>query len=186
MGRVLGLFERDQAGVDLLLQQRMVASDLRKTAFAQPVAARVADVTDHGPRAQKHTHDQRGAHAGVLRVGIGGVEDGAVGVVDADFHRPAQFAHAGFMSAFGHPASQLGLDEGGGHGAGDFACVVATHAIGQHSDLVLGIERHRIFVVVSNQPRVGQAKILKIHSVQVIPAERCCLFRNRASSRGAP
>jgi hypothetical protein len=55
----------------------------------EPVAARIADVAEQQPVLPEHRHDERRAHAGVLRIGVRGVEDRAVGVVDADVHRAA-------------------------------------------------------------------------------------------------
>jgi len=153
----------DQGRVDLLLQQGVVAGELRERIGAQAVAARIAHMPDQGARALENTHDQGGAHAGVLRVGVGGVEDGAVGVVGADFHGALEFAHIGFVAAIGHPAAEFGLDEGGGHGAGDFARVVAAHAIGEHGNVVLGFQRHSVLVVVPHAAGVAQAKILIDH-----------------------
>ena len=68
-------------------------------------------MAQHQPIVTEHGHHQRGAHAGVLRVGVGGVEDGAVGVVHADVHGPTHIAHAGRGTGLFQPPTQFGADE---------------------------------------------------------------------------
>ncbi|MDT4840038.1 hypothetical protein FQZ97_738460 [compost metagenome] len=176
VGGELGLFLGDQTGVDLLLQQGVVARDLLQGGSPQSVAARIAHMADHGSRSHEHPHDHGGAHPRVHGVGVGGVEDRAVGVVDADLHRPLEFAGIGLVPALDQPAAQLFLDERGGHGAGHFTRVVAAHAIGQHHQMVFSIQGDRVFVVVTDQARVREGGVLKVH------VERVYTFRCDPSS----
>ena len=95
----------------------------------------------------EHGHHEGGAHAGVLRVRVGGVEDGAVRVVDADVHRTPHLGVGRLGAGLAQPAAELGADEAGRHVAGDFTGVVAAHAVGQHGQGHGVVKRDRVFVV---------------------------------------
>ena len=157
----------DEPGVDLLLQQRMVVRGLRQPPAAQAVGARIADVPEQQPPCAEHRDDERRAHAGVLRVGVGGVEDRAVGVVDADVHRAAHLGVGRVWPRPLQPAPEFGLDERGGHAAGHLAGVVAAHAVGQRQQLRGLVHRHRILVVVARAAGVGRAEEFKGHGSAV-------------------
>ena len=108
----------------------LVADLLEKRPERRPADANA--VADQQAIFAKHRHDQRGTHAGVLRIGVRRIEDGPVGVVDADVHGATHFGIAGMGLRFTQPATEFGADERGGHVAGHFARVVAAHAVGQH------------------------------------------------------
>ena len=63
----LGPFSADQSGVDLLLQQRMIARDLFQLATAKTIGARIADMRQRYLVMVKKRQYQRGAHTSELR-----------------------------------------------------------------------------------------------------------------------
>ena len=75
-------------GVDLLLQQRMVARHLLKLAVAQHVEPRVADVRDQHAVVVEQADHQRRAHAGVLRLALRRLVDRAVRLQHLVAHQP--------------------------------------------------------------------------------------------------
>ena len=141
----------------------MVVCDLREAPGAQPVAARIADMAHQQPAVAEHADDERRAHPGVLRIRVGGVEDRAVGVVDADVHRAPHVGVRRVGRRLLQPAPELGLDERGGHAARHLAGVVAAHAVGQHDQRRGFIHGHRVLVVVASASRVGGAEELETH-----------------------
>mmetsp|Transcript_6335 Transcript_6335/g.25739 ORF Transcript_6335/g.25739 Transcript_6335/m.25739 type:complete len:346 (+) Transcript_6335:1247-2284(+) len=158
-----GFLDGQQAGVDLFLQQRVIAGDLRQPPRTQPVGARVAHVAEQQALGAEHAEHQGRAHAGVARVGVGGVEDRAVGVVDADLHRTLDLAGTRLAAGVVEPAAEFAADEAGQHLAGHLAGVVAPHAVGEHGQVGSLVERHGIFVVVARAAHVGRAEELQDH-----------------------
>jgi hypothetical protein len=156
VGRARRLCWGDQARVELLLQQRMVARQALQLSATQAVNPRVAHVAHHQVAAGHHQHHQRGAHAAVLRVAVGRVEDGAVGLVHRAAHGLSQLPRGGGGVA-GQPLHHRRTDQGRGHAGGDFAGVVAAHAVGQHRHLGPGVQRDRILVVGSRPTHVQGA-----------------------------
>ena len=137
-----------------LLWTTPLARDLLQPPGAKPVGPRITNMPDQQPRVAEQGHDQRGAHAGVLRVGVGRVEDGTVGVVDADVHRTPHVLVARLGAGFTQPAAQFAANEGRGHVAGHFTGVVAAHAVGQHGQRGVGVDGDRVLVVAARAARV--------------------------------
>ena len=162
-----GLLRRDQAGVQLLLQERMVACELLHAAAAQAVAARVAHMPQHHMRAAEHGCHQRGAHAGPLVLRLGSAVDGAVGGFNAGLQRLGQLLRGQVQRAGQpvHPGGQLGAHAGGGHVGRHFARVVAAHAVGQQGGAVLRVQAGRVFVVGAHPPGVGAAAVFVVHGL---------------------
>jgi len=52
----------------------------------------------------------------------------------------------------------LGGDHRGRHAAGDFPCVVAAHAIGEHHQTIGRIRGNRVLVVRLDHARIGAAR----------------------------
>ena len=77
--RIAGLLRRQDAAVDLLLEQRMVVRQLLEFLAAQPVAARIADVPDRHAVAAEHRRHDRRAHARAFGTRLRGFVDALVG-----------------------------------------------------------------------------------------------------------
>ena len=155
--------QREQAAVNLLLQQGMVARDLLEFAAAPEVGARIARVPEHHFALMHHRHHQRGAHAVIVGVGVGGFKNAAVGGIHAHRHGAAQVAQAG-AAVVRQPFAKLLRNQGHSHAAGDFAGVVPAHAVGEHDQPVLRDSEHGVLVVVSQTPHVAQGDVLNLHS----------------------
>src|SRR5688572_1843295 len=172
--RVLGLLGGDDAAVDLLLQQRVIARDLGKLAVAHAVQARVAEVRDQDLVVVEQAHHQRGAHAGVLRLALRRLVDGGVGLdhLLADHARRERRLGVRIELEGLHLAEQLlhfGRHDGGRHAARHLAGVVAAHAVGEHDQPIGRVRRDGIFVVRADHARIRAARDLEnlavVHSL---------------------
>jgi hypothetical protein len=77
-----GFLRRDEAGIELLLEQGVVARDLLHLLAPQPVEARVADVRDGDEVVVEEAYDRASSHPRALGVVLRGREDRAVGAAD--------------------------------------------------------------------------------------------------------
>ena len=159
-GRGSGLEAVDEAGADLLLDQRVVLGELAEYAAAKEVAAAVADVGEPegwagrdgwviGQRGVfEQGGDEGGAHAAQGAGTLGAVEDRSVGGADGALEagvrmigrirlmavvcgRGTGFDDAGWLSE----AGEEGL---GGEMAGDFAGSGAAYAVADDKGPVFG------------------------------------------------
>jgi hypothetical protein len=136
----------------------------------------------------EHQHYQRGAHAGVLRVGACGFEDGTVGLPDAQLHGTAHFLVGGRVRGFVQPAAELVAQLRGEHAAGNLAGVVAAHAVGQHRQRRGLVQRHRILVVAARAAGIDGAEELGVHGVLgvrrhcAVPGVPVAAWAHRASA----
>jgi hypothetical protein len=154
VGRERGLLGRDQAGVDLFLQQRMVARDLLQAPGAQAVA-RESPTWPSSSRLSRKT-----ATTSVVPMpAYCGLELAALKMARLALSTQMSIARRTSASlawdaGLAQPAAELGADEGGGHVAGHFAGVVATHAVGQHGQGHAGSSGDRVLVVAARPARV--------------------------------
>ena len=133
----------DHAGVEEVLDQRVVAGELRERAVPKEVGAEVADVRDHVPVFDGHGGDRR-AHARVLRPALCEEGDALVAVADGGLQL--------FRERLGQPALlQMGehIDRGA---ARDLAGRRASHTV-RDGDQARGSEGV-VFVVGSAEPRM--------------------------------
>src|SRR5437762_2193428 len=135
---------------------------------ALAVQPRVTDVRDGDLVVEEQRRDHRGPHAFALGLRARGLIDDLVGAAD----RIAQDDVGSGQSrlAIGH-CQVLTLDvlahqvddRLDGDAARDFAGVVAAHAVGQHHQSNVGIDRNRVLVVLADLAGVGEA-----HEAQLV------------------
>ncbi len=105
----------EAAVADHLADQRVVVAHLVECAVPKEVGAAVADVDEVSRAAIEHEGGERRAHARLLDVVVGALEDGRIGGLRRLEQRPSG----------GHP----GGERLGGKAAGDLAGVGAAHAV---------------------------------------------------------
>ena len=166
---VLGLLGPQQAGADLLVDQRVIFGDLHKAAAALDVAARVAHVGDVGPARPHQQHGAGGAHAGKLRIGGGRVKDGGAGGADG-VGQQARHRRRRIVVGGRRRVGQLlavGADVLGQHLAGQPGSVrptlVAAHAVGHAKQPKFGDHHVGVFVAFAHPPDVGLGCGINVH-----------------------
>ncbi len=155
----------------------MVHRDLLEAVAAQAIHARVADVRDRHAIVVEQARDQRRAHAFALRLGLRGLIDDFVRAVDrvAKHDRLAHEAGAGLDVAAAFAFAGFGDEVDDGlhrDAAGDFARVVATHAVGEDPQADVRPGADRIFVVVSDLADISD---LDVHQFPFEAHSRSCL-----------
>ena len=154
---------REAAGVDLLLDHGVVAGQAHQTSLAEQVRARVPDVRQVGLVAIDHQHDQRGAHAPGLGVGLARPANRDRSLVHRVAKALAEHVRGIFAVMFAdqtglfgvHGADERAVHRLARHGRSHLTRSVATHAIGDHEHAILGVEKHGVFVVLAHGPHIG-------------------------------
>ena len=136
--------------------------NLLERLLAQSVQPRVPDVRDRDAVVVQERSDHGCAHALALRLRLRSLVDDLVGPRDRVAQDDARPMQAGRLVVALEFLGDVGLAHQVGDGldrdtARDFAGVVAAHAVGQHVQADVGIERNRVFVVLAHLAGVGQA-----------------------------
>jgi hypothetical protein len=93
--------------------------------------------------------------------GLSGVEDGAVDGVGGALQGLHRVLHPQRRGRLVQAQGQLAREQGGGHATGDFAGVVAAHAVGEHGQPAGGIDQDGVFVVVADATGIDpEAKVI--------------------------
>src|SRR5258708_7729711 len=156
----------DETGVELLLEERVVARHLLHGLAPQAIQARVADVGDGQEIVVEERHHERRAHSRALGIVLRRGVDGAVGTADM-FLDELLGKSLGVVAAqvrdLAHVPRLLQSvgDERGGHAARDLARVVAAHAVGEDEETHLGARFDAVFVVVADPARIREARRLE-------------------------
>ena len=149
---------RDHAELHLVAQERIVAREERKTAVADAIDARVADVREDHPVVVEDRRRQRGAHAAVARVQPTGLVNRMVGSIYA----LAQRKQWGMLALVCVEPARGGRESGqngfGGHPARDFPGAVSAHAICQCENAMDQVDRNAVLVVLANAADVRQRR----------------------------
>jgi hypothetical protein len=162
------LFRHVRLGFLVVLEQGMVARDLRDASGADAVAAAVADVRDvHLVAADQRGHDGR-AHALVADVARRRLEDAVVRQLDAAHQavldvreRPVHLVRPGRVLVLGALVELT--DRLGGELAGHLARCMATHAVGDDEQLLVFNEGKVILIVGSLHPDIGLGGVADLH-----------------------
>ena len=108
----------------------------------------------------EHAGDDGRAHALAMRLALRGLVDDLVGAIDGVTQDNRLAHHAAvridFFAFFAAGARQCEFGDGlHGHSAGDFAGVVAAHAVGEHHQADIRDRADGILVVVPNAAGIG-------------------------------
>jgi len=133
-----GLGRGKNASPHLLGDERMIPRKLQQAASAEQIGTAVSDVRDAEIRAVDPGSRQSCTHAMLFRMLFGGLEDSPVGEVKG--RRKALCPGAPVGLCWTHDARcGIGFDIQAvfyngfnGHGAGDFAVRLSTHAVREH------------------------------------------------------
>ena len=131
-------------------------------AAALAVQPRIADVRDGNPVVVEQGGDDGRAHAFALGLRARGLVDDLVGARDGVAQHDATDASdrcprsSEPRSSRSRPSRDQVGDGLDGDAAGDFAGVVAAHAIGQHEQADVGIDADGVLVVLADAAGVGQ------------------------------
>jgi hypothetical protein len=85
---VAGLFGRNHAAVDLLLQQGVIARVTWNSSPRRPVEPGIADMRDRHHVVVEQCHHQGRAHAGILRLALRRLVDRRIGLGDFGLESP--------------------------------------------------------------------------------------------------
>ncbi len=122
----------DQAHLALLVDQRMVLRDLPRLAVADEVAARIADVRDHGLIVAQGAGDERGGHLLAAIFGLKrAIVHRSIGVLDEPRHQADEHGARLRLGKF------LGDHRDGG-GRGDFAEIEPADSVGNDKKKAVG------------------------------------------------
>jgi hypothetical protein len=86
----LGLFLGELARFDQLVDERLIARDLRQIAVSEDVGSAVADLSEKQPIVDQSGDRRRRAHATPRAIGPGFTEDAHAGVLDRAHQAPRQ------------------------------------------------------------------------------------------------
>ena len=151
------LFIGESASIDLLLDQRMIASDPFQSSVAEPVGPAVADVADD-VRARPCAEGGDGrAHPGASGIAPSAVQDALIGLGDRGLERCGKLGHLAHVGRRGEPLADKGRGDLGRH----LASRVAAHSVGHHEDagFLIGVEP--VFVALANSADVGGGRVVR-------------------------
>jgi hypothetical protein len=126
--------------------RRVVAGDLLDLASAEAVKAAVADVADRRLVTVEDRHRKHAGHAGKTGIGLGALEDLAVGLRDGLAHQAVEVR--GAAGEAGAEDVERGLRR-------DLAAGLAADAVDHGIDAALGIAEDPVLVVLPLASRVG-------------------------------
>jgi hypothetical protein len=144
---------RDQALVDLIAEQRVVAGQQAQLAGTQAVHPRIADMRQNRMILAEAHQRQGGAHAMTGWILFGSGKDRGIGRVDRAPNR--------LYVPPGTPPAEAGKHRVAGHPAGHPAVAVAAHAVGNDGNAGPGIGDYRILVVRAHPTRIGESRKLQ-------------------------
>ena len=173
----LGFVLAQDAGVDLLLNPRVVVRETPKLSIAKEVGAAVAHVYERrAVRVEERRHDGR-AHALQLGPVLHGPHDLLVRLFDRR-REPVPLERDPAVEPEGPRAFVLLLGGGDvllnrldGDPRGDLTRGVAAHAVGDHEKAALGVEEVGVLVVTSLPADVGESECGDAHAA-IIPSAR--------------
>ena len=149
------LLGREALHLDVVVEQRVVVGELLDLPVADTVAAAVADVREvHAVLDGEGAHD-RGAHAPLLGVALGGLVDPEVGELDRRDQavllvaaRAVHLVRPRALRVLGRGREEL-AHRVHGHLGRDLAGRVPAHAVGHDVEAILAEDREAVLVVIS-------------------------------------
>src|SRR5229473_2858729 len=164
-------FRRSQdAAPHLLCYQRMIPCELKQAAAAEQIGATVADVSDAEFCAIDPHCRQCRAHAALIRILFGGLENILVGQMDGDRKPFCPGAPIGLYRAddlsrgIGLDVEAMLHDRFHRHGAGYFTVGFAPHAVRKHKEVQRLNDLIAIFVVGTHATYIGHAATCDSHA----------------------
>ena len=171
--RLPRLGRRDDAELDLIAQQRIVARQQLEPAVAQAIDARIADVPQYDAVVVEHRRRHRGAHAPIPGVDPARLVDRLVGLVYALGERKQWPMLAPVRTERVRGCAEAGEEHLGGHAARDLAGAMAPHPVGKSENASRKVDRDAVFVVLPHVADVRQERDFKEpgrHAVKVTHA----------------
>src|SRR5438270_6776130 len=155
--RLLG---SEEAGIDLLLDQRMILGELAQHPVAYEIDSRIADMTHKvaGLRQQKRRY--RAAHSELVALGACPLVDCAVGVPQG-----AGYALVRIVSFKIVQVGELVADHLHGHFAGDLARCVSAHAVRDDEEpaVCIGGSMKRVLISLANPADISASRNSEVH-----------------------
>src|SRR5262249_1161275 len=177
--RAVDVLALEPAAADELVDQGVIFGELVGLALAHEVDARIADVGDEpthaAGRASAREQGAGGAHAALLRLGLGAVVDDAARVLHRvledleDLHRRDRRVAAvealDEVAVLVQAVAQL-VDR---ERRRDLSRGVAAHAVGDDEQTELLVDEEVILVVVALAPDVRRGPVTKLHHFRSAP-----------------